>query len=169
MDLLISAKEIANRIAELAQEIGKDSGEQDLDFVVVLKGAIYFAADLSRALSTSGSNSVHLHFITAKSYDGVTQGEVKIEGQVQVKDKNVFIIEDILDSGNTLRKVIPYLKEQGASSVKLVCLLKKHDIPDIKIDYLGFQVPNHWVVGYGFDLDQKYRNLPDIRIYKETK
>ena len=165
MDLLISAEDIAKRIKELALKIAQDFKGEDLDFVVVLKGAVYFATDLSRALP----NSVHLHFITAKSYEGTSQGEVKIEGNVHVQGKKVFIIEDILDSGNTLRKVIPFLKEQGASSIKLCCLLKKHDIEDIQIDYLGFQVPDHWVVGYGFDMDQRYRNLPDIRIFKEAK
>jgi hypoxanthine phosphoribosyltransferase len=159
----IHADTIQNRIKELAQIIDEDYHDKKPVFVIMLKGAFLFAADLLKKIQTD----CEVVFVRTGSYNGTqSSGDVKllIPFQENLQGKDVIIIEDIVDSGKTLHKFIPMLKEQHPASIKVATLLFKPQSLQhvIHPDYVGFEIPEAFVVGYGMDYDELGRNLPDI-------
>ena len=164
----IEENAIEKRIVELAKEISGDYIGREPIILSVLKGAFVFTADLIRKLEFMPK----IDFIRVESYGSSTVSSGKIERKtdltVDVKGKDVLIIEDIADTGLTITYLINYLKSLGAGSVKVCVLLNKKMVNrDLHIDYYGFEIENQFVVGYGLDFDQKYRNLPYIGILEK--
>jgi len=164
-EVLIPAETVARRIAELARELRRDFPD-DLHLVAVLKGAFIFLADLVRQLP----GSVTLDFIAVSSYaKGTTSsGEVRLLKDLDyaIDGRNVIIVEDIVDSGLTLTYLQDILRARGPRVVRTACLLSKpsrRQVP-ITVDYVGFTIEDRFVVGYGLDCAEQYRNLPDIAV-----
>jgi len=166
--ILFSAEQVQQRVRELADKINQDFFGRELVMVGVLKGSFIFMADLVR----------HLHgpltcdFLRMKSYnaEGQSTGSVRLEFDLTqpVAGKNVLLIEDIVDTGLTASVLLRHLKEKHPKSVKLCALLHKPaEKVHVPVDYLGFEIPNEYVVGYGMDLDGKYRNLPYLAVLKQ--
>ena len=163
--VLVSEEELKAKVAELGAQISKDYEGKNLVLVSILKGSVVFMADLMRAVSIPCS----IDFMVVSSYGGsntVTSGLVKIIKDLDGKD--VLIVEDILDTGVTLSNLVPMLKMRNPNSVKICTILDKPSRrkADIQPDYEGFQVPDEFVVGYGLDYDEKYRNLPYVGVLK---
>ncbi len=161
---LISETEIQSRVKELARQISTDYQEHELLLIGVLKGSWVFLADLARNLTIP----VKFDFLTVSSYGDstITTGKVNIINELKatINQKDVLLIEDILDTGHTLKYIIDNLLLQKPRTLKLCVLLDKperHEL-EMKIDYLGFTVPNKFVVGYGIDFNEQYRQLPYI-------
>ena len=168
-NVLVSEEQLKAKVAELGAQISKDYKGKNLVLVSILKGSVVFMADLMRAISIP----CNIDFMVVSSYGGsntTTSGLVKIikdlDGDLSGKD--VLIVEDILDTGVTLSNLVPMLKMRNPSSVKICTILDKPSRrkADIAPDYEGFQVPDEFVVGYGLDYDEKYRNLPYVGILK---
>ncbi len=166
---LFSELEIQHRTSQLAKQIALDFQEHDTVVIAVLKGAFVFAADLVRRLSKL---DIHpkIDFIRASSYGSKTEtsGEVIIEmdATIPLTGKHVLLVDDIIDSGFTLDKIRNHLIKKGVSSVKSCVLLNKPSRRevDFKPDYIGFEIPDYFVVGYGLDYDERYRYLPYITV-----
>ncbi|MCC7126002.1 MAG: hypoxanthine phosphoribosyltransferase [Acidobacteria bacterium] len=162
--VLIDQPTLARRIAELATEIRAAIPADDIHFVCVLKGAVLFTADLVRALDTR----VTIDFIAVSSYGSGTasSGEVRLVKDLDagVEGRHVVIIEDIVDTGLTLHYLQDILRRRGPASLRTACLLSKPSRRkiDVTVDFIGFTIDDHFVVGYGLDLDEKYRNLPYV-------
>jgi hypoxanthine phosphoribosyltransferase len=168
--ILISRQQIAQRVRELATQITADLGNTDLTIVPILTGAMIFCGDLIREIP----NAMKIGLMTVSSYPGksvTSQGAQVIQRQLgNVEGRHVLVIDDILDSGNTMKLVVPALKEMGAWSVRSCVLLRK-DRPaakEVPVDYVGFEIPDEFVVGYGLDYNDYYRNLPDIVVLKRS-
>jgi len=167
---LISQADLERRISELAAEIDRDFAESDrLVCVGVLKGSVFFMVDLLKKLTVP----LAIDFFQTQSYgSGTSPGEVRIRKDLDlpVRGKDVLLIEDIVDTGYTLRTILDLLRFRGARSVKLCALLDKSEAREVevKIDYRGFEIERLFVVGYGLDFDEKYRNLPYIGVFDET-
>ena len=164
-NVLVSEEELKAKVAELGAQISRDYEGKNLVLVSILKGSVVFMADLMRAVSIPCS----IDFMVVSSYGGsntVTSGLVKIikdlDGDLSGKD--VLIVEDILDTGVTLSNLVPMLKMRNPNSVILDKPSRRK--ADIQPDYEGFQVPDEFVVGYGLDYDEKYRNLPYVGVLK---
>lgn len=168
--VLIDENLIQKRVNELALEISKDYKDEEIVLVCILKGSSYFTVDLSKKLS---NNDVVIDFMKVSSYGGNIETSGKIEFNLDlstnIHGKNVIIVEDIIDSGLSLNYLYSYLKEKDPKSLKICVLLDKNGRrqKDIHVDYTGFEIENKFVVGYGLDFDEKYRNLPYIG-YIET-
>ena len=168
-EVLISSSEIAKRVSELATEISEEYARSDLLALVILRGGFVFASDLLRRLDPA--INVAIDFMTVTSYGDRTtsSGEIQIakEPDLPVEGKDVLIIEDILETGITLEFVRDRIVARGARSVRFATLLEKAGKRqrDVASDYVGFQIPDVFVVGYGLDHAQKYRNLPEIRVF----
>ena len=166
-ELLISKEEIAKRIKELGNEISNDFKGEDILLVSILKGSIYFFIDLSKEIDLD----MELGFIRVSSYAGYTSTgkiDLKLDLDKSVENKNVIIVEDIVDTGRTLDYLIKHLSKQKPKSLKICSLLDKPDkriVDNLDIDYVGFTIPDYFVFGYGLDVDEKYRNLPNIYYY----
>ena len=167
VDILISENEIHNRILEIADRINKDYEGEELTLICVLKGGVMFMCDLARRLNLS----VRLDFMSVSSYGSETKssGVVKIIKDLDdsIDGKNVLVVEDIIDSGNTLSYLIDILKKRGPKSIKLCTLLDKpsrREKKDVFVEYVCFEIEDRFVVGYGLDYDQRYRNLPYIGV-----
>ncbi len=164
MKTLITEKQIRARVLELAGEIAKDNSSGQLHVLFVLKGAFIFCADLVRALS-SHKLDVTVDYIIAKSYVGTESiGEVKFSVDIDINGKEVLLLEDIIDTGRTIKRLKEELMKMRPKSLRTICLLDKpsrRDV-DMKADYVGFEIPDRFVVGYGLDYDEKYRYLPFI-------
>lgn len=164
--VMLSEEELAGRIKELGAEISKDYEGEEIFLVGILKGAAFFTTELAKRITVP----VIIDFMSTSSYGAGTasSGEVRItkELDLDMTGKNVLIAEDIIDSGNTLSYLLQYFKDKGAKSVRLATMLDKPDRRevDVKVDYNGFTIPDEFVVGYGLDYDQRYRNLPYIGI-----
>lgn len=169
--VMLSQEEIENKITELAKQIEKDYEGQDLLLVGILKGASVFVADLMRKINLN----VNIDFMSVSSYGSgtVSSGTVKIlkDLDVDIKDKNVLIVEDIIDSGITLRNLYDTLMTREPRSLKLCTLLNKPERKkvDVNVDYVGFVIEDKFIVGYGIDYDEKYRNLPYIAIVEDVE
>lgn len=167
-EVLVSEEQLKAKIAELGAQISKDYEGKNLVLVSILKGSVVFMADLMRAVSIPCS----IDFMVVSSYGSstVTSGLVKIIKDLDddLSGKDVLIVEDILDTGVTLSNLVPMLKLRNPSSVKICTILDKPSRrkADIQPDYEGFQVPDEFVVGYGLDYDEKYRNLPYVGVLK---
>ena len=167
VDVLISEKEIDNRILEIADRINKDYEGEELTLICVLKGGVMFMCDLAKRLNLN----VRLDFMSVSSYGSQTKssGVVKIIKDLDdsIDGKNVLVVEDIIDSGNTLSYLMDILKKRGPKSIKLCTLLDKpsrREKKDVFVDYVCFEIEDRFVVGYGLDYDQRYRNLPYIGV-----
>ena len=169
--VLISEDQIRRRIAEIGQQISKDYAGRTVTFVGILKGSFIFLADMIRAVSVE--IPVEVDFMSVSSYGDATttSGTIHIEKDlvVPIEGKDVIIVEDIVDSGLTLLHVYNILSARGARSLRVAALLEKpgNSRYDKPLDYIGFQIPNKFVVGFGLDYAQKYRNLSDIRVLNE--
>ena len=166
--VLLSEEEIRAKVKELGEVITRDYRGKNLLLVTVLKGAVVFLADLMRWIDTPAE----IDFMIVSSYGSGTKssGVVKIvkDLDVPLADKDILIVEDILDSGMTLSYIKELLQSRSPQSIRIVTLLDKPDRRkvDLTADYSGFTVPDEFVVGYGLDYDEKYRNLPYIGILK---
>lgn len=163
---LIEKEKIKQRIDEIANQISKDYNGEDITIICVLKGAAYFALDLSKKIKKS---DVIMDFVKVSSY-GKNQRETtgninfKLDISENIEGKNVIIVEDIIDSGITLNYLYNYLNEKNPKTLKICVLLDKKErrVKPIKVDYTGFEIDNKFVLGYGLDYDEKYRNLEYI-------
>ena len=171
LEVLISEEQIQNRIKELGTQIALDYAGRNPLLIGVLKGACFFLSDLLRAIDIP----LGIEFIAISSYGSSTRtsGEVRIlkDLDVPVENRDIIVVEDIVDTGLTLSYLLANLKSRGAASVKLVALLDKHERREreVPIDYLGFEIPDHFVVGYGLDFAERYRNLPFIAVLKNPE
>lgn len=168
IEVLLSEEQVNKRIREIGEQISKDYAGREVHLVCVLKGGSFFMCELAKRIT----GPVFLDFMSVSSYgnDTKSSGVVKIIKDLDesVTNKNVLIVEDIVDSGRTLSYLQEMLKQRGAADVKLCTLLDKPErrVVDVEVDYVGFQIPDEFVVGYGLDYDQKYRNLPYIGVVK---
>ncbi len=164
IEVLLSEEEVNKRIREIGEQISKDYAGKKIHLVCVLKGASFFTCELAKRITVP----VSLDFMSVSSYgsDTTSSGVVRIIKDLDesITDRNVLVVEDIVDSGRTLSYLLEMLRQRGAADVKLCALLDKPErrVVDVKVDYIGFQIPDEFVVGYGLDYDQKYRNLPYI-------
>lgn len=164
---LIPEKKLRQRVEELAQRISRDYKNKELNLILILKGSFVFGADLIRFLKIP----VRVHFLRAESYQKKkSTGKVKInflDGK-EIKGKEVLIVEDIIDTALTLKEIISFLKKFQPKEIKICALLDKKVLKKekIKADYLGFKTGNKFVVGYGIDFDEKFRELPYIGYIK---
>ena len=166
--ILVTEEELKNKIVEIGKQISNDYKDKNPIIVGVLRGSFIFMADLVREINIP----VTIDFMAVSSYRGTTStGKIKIEKDLSedVKDRNVILIEDILDTGRTLSYIIKMLENRGAKSVNVCSLLVKKARTEIEVDYKysGFNIPNEFVVGYGLDYEEKYRNLKYIGVLKE--
>ncbi len=166
LKVFISREQIAKRVAEIGAQISKDFAGEPVVLIGVLKGAAIFLSDLSRNISLDAS----FDFISVSSYGNSKQnsGEVKLLKDVDqsTEGKNIILVEDILDTGLTLTYLSKILKAHKPKSLKIATLLDKaaRRVENIHADYVGFEIPDEFVVGYGMDYAERYRNLPDICI-----
>lgn len=168
--VLVSEQQLKDKVAQLGAQISQDYAGKDLVLVSILKGAVVFMADLMRAVTIPCS----IDFMVVSSYGAgtTTTGLVKIIKDLDsdLSGKDVLIVEDILDTGVTLSNLVPMLKMRDPNSVRSCAILDKPSRrrADIQADYIGFQVPDEFVVGYGLDYDEKYRNLPYVGVLKPS-
>lgn len=168
--VLFSEKEIENIVNTLANQIEKDYNDRDFIMVGLLKGSVLFMSDLMKKINLDFS----IDFMVVSSYGSGTQstGRVNVQKDISqsVEGREILIVEDIIDSGNTLNFITKYLTDKGAKAVKLCTLFDKPDrrTADISVDYVGSEVPDVFIVGYGLDYDEKYRNLPYVGVLKPS-
>lgn len=168
-EVLLSQEQIKTRIAELGADLLRDYAGKKPVFICILKGAVVFYADMIRAFD----DHCEMEFMQISSYQGTqSTGSVVIVQDVRqdLKGRHVVILEDILDTGRSLEHVCKYLESKGVASLKICALLDKPEgrAPGVKLeaDYVGFRIPNAFVVGYGLDYDEAYRNLPYVGVLK---
>jgi len=160
----LSEEKVTNRITEMAAQISELYGDESVCLICILKGSVFFTVELAKRITSP----VELEFMCVSSYGSGTKssGVVKItkDLDVSIEGKNVLVIEDIIDSGRTLSYLLENLKTRNPKSLRLCTLLDKPDrrVVNVNVDYVGFEIPDEFVVGYGLDYDQKYRNLPYI-------
>ena len=169
--VLVTEEELAEAVKRLGEAITRDYQDKEILVVGILRGASLFMADVIRQIDCY----LEIDFMDVSSYGTATEssGEVKIikDLDTSVEGKHVLIVEDIIDTGRTLQYLINLLKVRKAASIKICSLLDKPSrriMTDVIVDYVGVEVPNEFVVGYGLDYEQKYRNLPYIGILKES-
>lgn len=163
IEVMIGAEEIQNKIVDIAKEINDKYKGQELYIICILKGAVVFTVDLIKKLSMP----VELDFMIVSSYNGTeTTGNINIIKDINgsIEGKNILIVEDIIDTGLTLYNVKNILNSRGPKSIEICTLIDKKERRKVELnsDYVGFDIPNEFIVGYGLDLDEKYRNLPYI-------
>ena len=164
ISVLLSEEEVDARIKEIGEQISRDYEGKQVHLICVLKGGSFFMCELAKRITVP----VSLDFMSVSSYGSETKssGVVKIVKDLDepLNGKHVFVIEDIVDSGRTLSYLLAMLKDRGPESISLCTLLDKPErrVVDVHVDYTGFQIPDKFVVGYGLDYGQKYRNLPYI-------
>jgi len=166
MEILLPAERIQKRVAELAQQISADYKNRPVTIVGVLTGCLMFLADLVRHLDLP----LRISLIKASSY----RGAVTVPGQLSIhpdllsdiRDRHVLLLDDILDTGHTLSKLVAYMHEQGPASVRTVVFLRKlgRQVVPLEPDYCGFEIPDAFVVGYGLDYNDDYRHLPYLAV-----
>lgn len=168
VEVMLSEEEVDARIKEIGEMISKDYEGKEVHLICVLKGGSFFMCELAKRITVP----VSLDFMSVSSYGGETKssGVVKIVKDLDepLAGKHVLVVEDIIDSGRTLSYLLELLKDRGPEDVRLCTLLDKPDrrVVDVPVDYTCFSIPDEFVVGYGLDYDQKYRNLPYIGIVK---
>lgn len=166
IEVLVTKEDVEKRISEMADEINRAYAGKSLHLVCVLKGGTFFMCELAKHLNMP----VSLDFMSVSSYGSATKssGVVKIVKDLDepIKDKDVLVVEDIVDSGRTLSYLMEMLRDRGPKSLHLCTLLDKPErrVVEVNVDYTGFQIPDKFVVGYGLDYDQHYRNLPYIGV-----
>ena len=168
IEVLLTEEEVDKRIQEIGEQISRDYAGKQVHLVCVLKGGSFFMCELAKRITVP----VSIDFMSVSSYGGDTKssGVVRIVKDLDesLKDKHVIVIEDIVDSGRTLSYLLDMLRSREPVDVKLCTLLDKPDrrVVDVNVDYTGFEIPDEFVVGYGLDYAQKYRNLPYIGVVK---
>ena len=169
LDVLINEQTIYKRIDELACQIEKDYGTEELICICVLKGSFPFVWELGKRIH---KDNITFEFMEISSYGNAleTSGKISVKKDIScdISDKNILIIEDIIDSGNTLSYLIEYLRAKNPKNLKIATLLDKPSrrVVDVPVDYIGFQIEDKFVLGFGLDFEQKYRNLPYIACVK---
>lgn len=168
-EILYSEEQLRGRIKELGEQISRDYKGKELLLVGILKGSVMFMSDLLKEITIP----CQMDFMSVSSYGmaSTSSGVVRILKDLdhEIEGKNVLVIEDIIDSGTTLKYLIKYLNSRNPESVEIACLLNKPDRRKVELDvkYLGYDVPDYFLVGYGLDYAEMYRNLPFIGILKE--
>ena len=166
INVLLPEEEVDARIQAMGEQISRDYAGKQVHLICVLKGGSFFLCELAKRITVP----VSLDFMSVSSYGGGTEskGVVKIVKDLDesIRDKDVLVVEDIVDSGRTLSYLLEMLKNRGPKSLHLCTLLDKPErrVVDVDVDYTGFQIPDEFVVGYGLDYDQRYRNLPYIGV-----
>ena len=169
--ILISEEQIKRRTKELAEQISRDYEDKDLVLICVLKGGVVFLVDLMRQLTIPHA----IDFMATSSYGASTQssGVVRILKDLDnpIHGRDVLIVDDIIDSGRTVDYLVRILNERGPASLRLCTLLNKPDRREVEVhlDYIGFDIPNEFVIGYGMDFAENYRNLPFIGVLKPER
>ena len=164
--VLLTEEEVDRRIQEIGEQINRDYAGKQVHLICVLKGGAFFLCELAKRITVP----VSLDFMSVSSYGSAARssGVVRIVKDLDepLKDKEVLVVEDIVDSGRTLSYLLEMLKDRGPKSVRLCTLLDKPErrVVDVHVDYTCFQIPDEFVVGYGLDYDQRYRNLPYIGV-----
>lgn len=167
--VMISEEDIDRRINEIGEEISKEYEGKEVTLICILKGSVFFTCELAKRITVP----VKLEFMRCSSYgdEKSSSGEVRVTLDIdqQLEGKNIIVIEDIIDSGRTLSYLLKLLKSRNPASIKLCTLLDKPDrrVVPVEVDYTGFIIPDEFVVGYGLDFAQKYRNLPYIGVVEE--
>ena len=168
VEVLLSEEEVNARIRQIGEQISRDYEGKELHLICILKGASFFTCELAKRITVP----VSLDFMSVSSYgkSSESSGIVKIVKDLDepLEGKHVLVVEDIVDTGRTLDYLLSLMRSRGAEDVRLCALLDKPDrrVVDVKADYTGFQIPDEFVVGYGLDYAQRYRNLPYIGIVK---
>ena len=163
-EILIDEETLQERIKQLGKQISEDYKDQDLTLICILKGAMFFFTDLAKNITIDANIEV----MKVSSYIGEdSSGKVNIKLDIEksIQDKNILIVEDIIDSGRTMKFLLEYLSLKNPKSIKICALLDKkgrREIDNIDVDYVGFKITNRFVIGYGLDLNEKYRNLREI-------
>ena len=166
IEVMLSEEKVDARIKELGEQISRDYAGESVHLICILKGSVYFTCELAKRITVP----VTMDFMQCSSYGGETKssGIVKIVKDLDetIMDRNVIIIEDIIDSGRTLSHLKKLLAQRSPKSLKICTLLDKPDrrVVDVPVEYVGFQIEDKFVVGYGLDYDQQYRNLPYIGV-----
>ncbi|MDQ4034415.1 MAG: hypoxanthine phosphoribosyltransferase [Chloroflexota bacterium] len=168
-EILVDTEAIGARVAELGAQLSTDYAGHDPVLVSVLKGSLVFLADLMRAMDLASS----IDLMEVSSYAGTeTSGQVRILKDLSkpIEGRDVIVVEDIIDTGLTLNYLLGYLADRRPASIKICCLLDKpaRRLADISIDYIGFTIPDRFVIGYGLDYEERYRNLPYIGVLKPS-
>ncbi len=163
INILINKSKLEKRIEELGKQIEKDYEGKELVFVGILKGSVMFMSELAKNVKSS----VALDFMDVSSYEGTeSTGKIKINKDIRdsIEGKDVLIVEDIIDTGRTLTYVKEYLKQKNPNSIKIATMLSKPSrrVIELNVDYIGFAIEDKFVVGYGLDYNERYRNLPYI-------
>lgn len=167
---LINEEQLQKRIEEIGKQITEDYKNKEIILICILRGAVYFAVDLSKQIK---SNNLIMEFMQVSSYGNnkETTGEIKIKKDLDadIKGKNVLIVEDIIDSGLTMSLLKKYLLSKEPESLKICTLIDKRERRKVEIeaDYVGFEIPNKFILGYGLDYEEYYRNLPYIGYSEE--
>lgn len=170
ISVMISEEEVDKRIREIGEQISRDYAGKEVHLICVLRGGVFFMCDLAKRIEVP----VTLDFMSVSSYgmDTKSSGVVKIVKDLDdsIKGKHVIVVEDVIDSGRTLSYLLEMLKGREPESLRLCTLLDKPDrrVVQVDVDYTGFVIPDEFVVGYGLDYAQKYRNLPYIGIVELT-
>ena len=169
--VLLPEEDVNKRISEVAEQISKDYEGKQIHLICILKGGVFFTCELAKRITVP----VSLDFMSVSSYgnDTKSSGVVRLVKDLDepLEGKDVLIVEDIIDSGNTLHYLVEILYKRRPNSIKICTLLDKPErrTADVKVDYSGFNIPDEFVVGYGLDYAQKYRNLPFIGVVEFTE
>lgn len=163
INILINKAKLEKRIEELGKQIEKDYEGKEIVFIGILKGSVMFMSELAKNVKSN----VVLDFMDVSSYQGTeSTGKIKINKDIRdsIEGKDVIIVEDIIDTGRTLTYVLEYLKQKNPNSIKIATMLSKPSrrVMELNVDYIGFSIEDKFVVGYGLDYNEKYRNLPYI-------
>ena len=166
--VLISQEEIQKRLYELAAQLDKEYEGKEIVVLCVMRGGVFFTVDLTLKMKTK----IKYEFMTISSYEGTeSTGEIRLVQDLResIEGKDVLILEDIVDTGRSMSYLLEYLKTKKPNSIKLCVLANKAERREVEvpIDYIGFEVPNKYIVGYGFDIDNQYRNIPYIAYVEE--
>ena len=166
--VLISEEEIQNRLYQLAEQLDKEYEGKEITVLCVMRGGVFFTVDLTLKMKTK----MKYEFLTIASYEGTeSTGEIRLIQDLResIKGKDVLILEDIVDTGRSMSYLLEYLRSKEPNSLKLCVLANKAERREVQvpIDYIGFEVPNKFLVGYGFDIDNVYRNIPYIGYVEE--
>ncbi len=166
ISVLYSEEELDQRIRELGKQISENYAGKELVIVCILKGAAFFACELAKRITVP----VQMEFMRCSSYgnETVSSGVVKITQDLDqpIREKNILVVEDIIDTGRTMHYLLEILQQRGPESIRLCSLLDKPDrrVTDVKVDYTGFVIPDKFIVGYGLDYAEKYRSLPYVGV-----
>jgi len=161
--VLISKEELEKRIEELAKQIDQDYLGREITIVCVMRGAVFFTVELTLKMKTK----LKYEFITISSYEGtdkVGESILSTDFREDIEGKDVLIVEDIIDTGRSMKYLLEHLKSKNPRTLKVCALANKSSRREVEvpIDYIGFEVPNKYIVGFGFDIDNNYRNLPYV-------